>query len=349
MNTARVFRLIHEAIDVLSVDLSGLTVFTEAASGYYVVTPLICAIAGASQVFAVVADSRYGQATAVRDRTVQLAEEWGVADRIEVLYDKPFDAIQQSDIVTNLGFVRPIDSNMVEQMKPTAVVPLMKEPWEFRPQDLDLRMCWEREIPVLGTHESDGRLQIFDYLGPLCLKKLFDLGIEVFRSKIVVIGNGIFSASITDPLLDLGADVVCVDGKGAGTYESLAGSDALIVACEPCENVAIGPRGCLPTRMLYEACPEAVVIQLKGRVDREDLDRCDIRYIPKHDPGAHFMGFTLADLGPKPVIDLHTAGLRVGELLARARLSGLDRIQSERQVLQDLLARDFSEKQKETL
>jgi hypothetical protein len=34
------------------------------------------------------------------------------------------------------------------------------------------------------------------------------------------------------------------------------------------------------------------------------------------------MGKTLADLGPKPVIDLHAAGLRVGEVMARARLAG---------------------------
>ena len=51
MNIKRIEKLIPDAIDTYDLDLSGLTVFTEAASGNYVVTPLIAALAGSDRVF----------------------------------------------------------------------------------------------------------------------------------------------------------------------------------------------------------------------------------------------------------------------------------------------------------
>ena len=49
MNIKRIEKLIGDAIDTYNLDLSGLTVFTEAASGNYVVTPLIAALAGSDR------------------------------------------------------------------------------------------------------------------------------------------------------------------------------------------------------------------------------------------------------------------------------------------------------------
>ena len=54
-------------------------------------------------------------------------------------------------------------------------------------------------------------------------------------------------------------------------------------------------------------------------------------------------------LGPKPVIALHTAGLKVGEAMARTRLAGLDPIEAEKKVLRDLpLAMGFDPSHKYT-
>ena len=58
------------------------TVLTEAASGPYVVTRVIAALAGAD-VVAVTADSRYGRAVDVRRDTLDLADMAGVRSSIE--------------------------------------------------------------------------------------------------------------------------------------------------------------------------------------------------------------------------------------------------------------------------
>ena len=53
-----------------------------------------------------------------------------------------------------------------------------------------------------------------------------------------------------------------------------------------------------------------------------DLQVHHIPVVPSHRVGSHRMGRTFAYLGPKPVIELHAAGLKVGEVMARARLEG---------------------------
>jgi hypothetical protein len=65
--------------------LDGLTVLTEAASGAWAVTPVLAAMAGASQVFAVARDSRYGTAACACHETEALAAAAGVADVIRIV------------------------------------------------------------------------------------------------------------------------------------------------------------------------------------------------------------------------------------------------------------------------
>jgi hypothetical protein len=65
--------------------------------------------------------------------------------------------------------------------------------------------------------------------------------------------------------------------------------------------------------------PGISLIQFCGIVEVEELDRVGIGHFPEHNVGAMRMGMTLADLGVRPIIDLHTAGLKVGELMSRGR------------------------------
>lgn len=182
VSPSRVKGLVKKFIADLDLDLSHLVVLTEAASGNYIFTPLIAALANAEKVIAVTKDSKYGKAEDVTENTLLLANYFDVDEKIQV-FDvlKPM-IIEKADIVTNLGFLRPIDKDFISHLKQTSVIPLMYETWEFREQDLDLRECWKKGIPVLGTNEEHEALRIFDYVGHLCLKKLYEAKVEVFRS-----------------------------------------------------------------------------------------------------------------------------------------------------------------------
>ena len=64
-NPERVERLMRSAVSRLDLDLNGIAVLTEGASGNFIVTPLMAALAGSPHVVALSADSRYGKASDV--------------------------------------------------------------------------------------------------------------------------------------------------------------------------------------------------------------------------------------------------------------------------------------------
>ena len=69
-----------------------------------------------------------------------------------------------------------------------------------------------------------------------------------------------------------------------------------------------------------------------------------LRCAPEIFAAAGSMSVTTDYVGPKPLIDLHAAGLRVGELLTRARQRGLDARAAELAVLETCpFAQDFPE------
>lgn len=342
MNEIRAQQLVRQAIKTFSLDLHGLVVLTEAASGLYALTPLIAACAGADRVLALTRDSRFGSATAMRDMTMALARRWAIADRVKVLLSRDDEQISTADIVTNLGFVRPLDMALLTRLKPTVAIPLMWETWEFRPADLDLEACRRLGIPVLGTNEHVPELQTIGYIGHLSLKLLFDLDIEIFRSRIVVIGSGEFASVAVTALEGAGAFVVQLVPTSVGRLEYaearevLRDLDAVVIVEHHSRTQLIGQGSSVTATNLAEWSPGVVVAHICGAVDREDLRESRIQHAPAEIASAGHMSVATDYVGPRPLIELHTAGLRVGEALARARLHGLTAREAEDEVLQSL-------------
>lgn len=361
---ARSKNLVEEYVEQLKLDLSGLVVLTEAASGNYIYTPLIAAVANARKVIALSRDSRYGKARNVTENTHLLARYFGVERKtIQVVESLSSQIIGKADVLTNLGSLRPINKEFISCLKPTAVISLMYETWEFREEDLDLSECWKDGIPVLGTNEHHEALRIFDYIGHLCLKILLEAEIEVFRSKIILVGDNDFGRNIVETLSAAGTKVLWVTNnpsdevkklggtkigrslKEPSVQDSIRGCDAIIVNTYPYHNVVIGKHGDISSKRLKELTAGTAVIQLNGLIERESLNKLGIACLPTEEPRIGHMGWTLAYLGPKPVIALNSGGLKVGELLAKARLKGLSRVQTEQEALENQICQDFSSDQ----
>lgn len=348
LNIDRCAKLIRCAIRDFALDLDGLSVLTEAASGPFVATPLIAALAGAQRVHALTRDSRYGSEREVAALTNDLADRWGVADRIKILTSRDDPRIAESDVVTNLGFVRPLDRPLLERLGPASAVALMFEPWEHRETDLDLEACRKLGIPVLGTNEDDPRLLTFEYLPGIAAKLLFDLGVEVFASHLILVSSGRFATHIEDGLTRMGAEVelFCPPlSAGDARFESaVSGADAMVVAEHPPSGPLLGNDAGYTSSELLERNPGLSLAHIVGEVDPREVAASGIAYAPERIAPAGSMSVTAGFMGPKPVIDLHTAGLRVGAALSRARRRGLDAAAAEKSVLAGLsLAHGFGE------
>lgn len=318
LHPRRLLVLIKAAIRRTDLDLKGAVVLTEAATGAYVVTPVLAAMAGAQQVFAVARTSRYGTVEQVREQTQQLAELGGVSRCIEVVTNKSRDIIAQADIITNSGHLRPIDAEMVSWMKPTAVIPLMYAGWEFRPEDIDLDACHQRGIPVAGTNENHPAVDVFSFLGVMAIKLLLDAGIAVYGSHVLLLCDNPFGLFIKRGMTGVSAMVDVAETLLEVPNDRVY--DVILVALQP------RPEPVLSATEVAEIAsrwPGAVVAQFWGDVDRPALLAANVPFWPTEAPSPGHMGILPSEVGPEPVVRLQSAGLKVGELLWRARSAHL--------------------------
>ena len=315
-NPFRLAKIIKESIAFLRLDLSGLTVLTEAASGPYVVTPIIASLAGASHVLALTRDSQYASARAVIDQTRALEALCDTPIEASIYTQRSTELFAQADVVTNLGFVRPIDSCAIAAMKPDAVIPLMCEAWELRSGDVDLKACNSKEIKVGGTNEDYPGLDIFSYSAWLCLKMLFDAQVEVHQCKISIVGADKFGRTIYGLFSQMGIDVKLLEHlRGPEVLEILADLDALVIADYTRTDVIIGEDGDIEPSVFSRYFPALSIIHFAGVIDAQKLFEMGVTIYPYNTLESHRMGLTLGALSPIPVIKLHTAGLKVAELL----------------------------------
>ncbi|MBK9091436.1 MAG: hypothetical protein IPM84_01380 [Anaerolineae bacterium] len=316
-NPVRLVKLIRDTISFFELNLTDITVLTEAASGPYVVTPVIAALAGAQRVIAVTRDSPFATVNEVIAQTRAFEILCGVSNAVEIHARRTPDLFAEADIVTNLGFVRPIDAEAVAAMRQTAVVSLMCEAWEFRPGDVDLEACRARGIPIVATNEDFPGLEVFDYSGWLCLKMLFEVQIEIHKSKIIVISTDKFGRVIERQLTKAGATATMTASLKDTMDIDLAAVDALVIADYTRSDWIIGPDGDMTADMIAKINPSAVIIQFAGCIDVPGLQRNGILVYPASQLTPHRMAHTLAWLGPRPVVELHTAGLKAATSLKR--------------------------------
>jgi hypothetical protein len=314
LDPRRLVRLIEEAIDRCRLDLSGRTVLTEAASGAYAVTAVLAARAGAD-VYALARETPHATVPELTDATTGLARLAGVAARIELVPAKSAAVAGAADIVTNSGQVRPIDAELVARMKPSAVVPLMYESWEYREQDVDLAACHSRGIAVAGTNETHPAVDVFSFLGPMAVKQLHDAGVAVPGARIGLLCDNPFEPYITGHLRRCRAQVVTAPRLTRSVLP--ARCDAVILALRPRGEPVLAAAG---ANLLASEAPGAVLVQYWGDADRAALAAAGVPVWPPHPPLAGHMGVLPSALGPEPVVRLQAGGLKVGELLAR----GLD-------------------------
>ncbi|HEY3716637.1 MAG TPA: hypothetical protein VGL39_19085 [Jatrophihabitantaceae bacterium] len=335
MAASRLARLVREAVERCQLDLNDVEVLTEAASGPYVVTPVIAALAGA-RVTAIAAESRYGSVKQIVAATMDLASSLKVADRITVTDHRTPELFAEADVVTNSGFVRPITGEFARAVRSSAVLPLMFESWEIQSGrlDLDLGSLLARGVQIAGTNERHPNVDVFSYLGSMAVAQLADAGVSAYRGRVTLLCDNPFHDYLIDGLKGAGADV-----RAADTLADLRDDpqpDALIVALTPRVE---SPWSADDLAKLTRSWPDTVVVQFWGDIDRALCDAAGLSYWPAADPGQGHMGVLPSRVGPEPIVRLQTGGLKVAQVLripAAARTSDdlayLDPLTEEHQV-----------------
>jgi len=336
--TAPVKHLLFNAVKKLDLNLADKTVLTEAASGHFAYTPLIACLAGARKVIAFGKDTRYGSFNSVCGRLRDLSKALGCSDRLMVTDTLPDAIMGSADIITNSGMLRPIDRRFISCLSSKAVISLMYEPWELRHSDIDISAAKAMNIPVIGVNEEDDRIRILDYLPLLAQQQLTSSGASARGERIAVIGNDLFAEKIYHGL----------SSHHHVTLFSLTQAEDLLDAAVDINIIVLAQhheknRHFLNTDLLNRLAPHSgrlKVLQIAGGlIDVEHAGHMGFSVFPQRQVAPGVMGWTLAELGPQPVIDLNAAGIKAGAVVhdVFAGLSDADQAVREALVSDPLL------------
>ncbi len=314
MDVKRLVRLAEKSVAEMRIDLDDAVVVTEAATGAYAVTPIIAALAGARRVYGFTRSTPYGSVEEVVRQTRELAVVAGVLDRIEVRTDRPLSVIDEADVVTNSGHVRPLDGEVIGRMRPGSALPLMFESWEIQAGRFDLALdeAVDRGIRVAGTNERHPMVDVFSYLGTMAVKLLFDAGTAVRGTRIVVVCDNPFATYLEAGLASAGA--VVRSTSSIGDVDPEFDPDFVLVSLTPTGSPVITTAD---VHRIARTWPTAVVVQFWGDLDRPVLGEAGVPYWPVQAPPVGHMAILPSQPGPEPVVRLQAGGLKVGSVLLR--------------------------------
>jgi hypothetical protein len=319
-------------VNALELDLKGRVVLTEAASGPYVVTPLLAAIGGA-KVFAFSRSTRYGTVDEVFNGTISSIGKKAFRKLDITLVDELTpEIISQADIITNSGHLRPLDREKLRHAKDGAVIPLMYEAWEWRDADMDLSYVRERGFPIGATNERHPEVDVFNFLGDMALKQIFDAGTCPYRNKFVLVCNNDFGPFIARTVSSVASALGVIDlPEHRSRYEGLpidwlgdfpniripasyADAEAVIFTAYPFDRNWMGDDTVIDIRQVREGLKAPFILRYAGDVDVHALDRSGIKYFPAHVASGH-MGVLPSAIGFDPIIRLQSGGLKAGEAM----------------------------------
>lgn len=321
-------RKLKERVEALKLNLRGKTVLTEAASGPYVVTPVLAALAGA-RVFAYSRTTRYGTVEEVFESTRKLAAEAGV--EISLITEITPEIVAEADIITNSGHLRPLNREKLQYAKNGLVIPLMYEAWEWREADMDIQYIRERGFQLGATNERHPDIDVFNYLGDMAVRQIFDAGTCPYKNKFVLLCNNDFGPYMAKVIARNCEELLVIDKDEnrdkyelsdnivwAGGFpeinipENFKNAEAVIFTAYPFDQVWIDENGPIKVAALAQQLTDPFILRYAGDVDTEALQKHGIRYFPEHVHSGH-MGILPSAVGNDPIIRLQAGGLKAAE------------------------------------
>lgn len=316
----RSLSLVHDIIQRLDLNLKGLKVLTEVGSHNYMYTPLIAQLAGAEKVYAWTRDSRFGKADDIVNACKDFIAENNLrGDVIEfALNERPDAHIFEADIITNLGFIRPIDKLFVEKTKEGVVIPYMCEAWELREGDVDIEACKRKSVKVAGTWENHPDLNIFDGCGHLIAKLCFEAGFEIYQNRIMIVSQDKFGDVAKHMFTSLKASQVDLFTLHEARQINPERYDFILLADYTTAFELFDKKYLEMNKGRLNQ-----VIHLSGVLNEPLLQTEGVKVYPKQSGYEKRMTRALDYLGPKPVIELHAAGLKVAQQMVEEHYTSL--------------------------
>lgn len=322
---------LEKCVGSLGLDLSGKVVLTEAATGPYVVTPILAALAGA-KVFAFSRSTSFGSAEYAISSTKQVFKNYHKKLDINFITKLTPEILSQADVITNSGHLRPLDKEKLSYAKDDLVIPLMYEAWEWREQDMDLNYIRHRGFRIGATNERHANIDVFNYLGDMAVKQIFDAGLCLYNNRFILISNNDFGPYIAKVVSKMCKKLGVIDlPQNRNKYSNIniewisdfpeieinkeyCEAEAVIFTAYPFDLNWIGRDTPLSIEKLKLVLKHPFILRFAGDIDEQFLQQEGVPYFPEKVKSGH-MGILPSEIGNDAIIRLQAGGLKVAEAL----------------------------------
>jgi hypothetical protein len=316
----REISIIKDTINLLNLDLTGLTVLTECGTGHFQYLPIIAGLSNASHVNVYIKDTIYGSCDDIENNLLKLINENQIKTKIKI-YKNNLDpsAFKNIDIITNSGMLRPLDKQKLSNVgNYNTVIPLMYEKWELRESDIDVDFCNLNKIRLGGTWENFPKLNIFEFCEPLILKIIFNAGYEIKENKCIIFSSDNFGHLAKKGIEKLGGKVIYMGVDIESIYNHIDDVDFILFADYlNKENLITNESSLFDIDLILRKNKNIGIIHLAGKIDLDLVVRKNGRISPFKEGMPVKMTETLSYLGDIPTLRLLVAGLKVGQCLSQ--------------------------------
>lgn len=277
-------------VEKYGLDLSGISIVVEHATGDYLYTATMAMLAGAEEVFLLSPE---------RDPDYRKA------------------IFEVADIVTNSGKVRPITKEDIENMKPGSVIAAMMSREQTRKGDVDQKACEKKNVSVAYVNEEE--LGIYDSIGFKILKAIFAAGMGGWHESFLLFSTGPLKRFYQQALWNNGIQFQNFQDLFSHKID-LKDYDAIILADHYDSTRLLGEKGMIPVSKIVKENPLLKIINIAGLLSEKDLkllQTSGIEVFPSFVSPKGHTNLSGSFLSYRVVIELNAAGIKAAQDLWR--------------------------------
>lgn len=309
-------RYIKNSIKTFELDLTDLNVFVPILSKYSSVFPIMASLAGAKEVFAITDDLD------TINRTAMYQQQYDWETEVNFINDINQQMLPKLDIIVKGDDTSYFDKKIINFIKQDCVISYFSQNFDFSAvSGIDVESCTEKNIKILLLNPNCKELGLFKHLSHLILKRCYENEINLFKSKILLLGGGELTENILSILKSVGANVFSASTTRPEDKDyalrHISDAEALIICEYPTNSASIiGNNGFLNISEIKEKNSEIKIMHLSGRIEMNPLILSGLEYYPDTII-QNSLNLNIRETGLKLISDTAAAILKSAESLIK--------------------------------
>jgi len=302
--------IIRQYIDKYTLDLRGYNVLTPVFETEPLLFSVIAGMAGANNIYA------FNPKININEKQNAVPGEFEF--NITVLGSLPYEILPNLNILLKNSAISVKDEKLNSLPLRNFAISLLPENLDFiNPQDPDIKQLKDKKIPVISHNPEDQRFDLYQQLTHIVLKRCYRLGIDIFRTKMLLVGHGNFLNTALGLLKSMGAMVyVCNTGlpfDQSYVLKHLKDIDVIVAMDYPAQdNQIVGSNGVVDIGDIVDLCPFVRVMQVSGEIEVGSLKLGGVRYYPEQ-VANESLNVNIKELGERGVVELAVNCLKLAE------------------------------------